>query len=245
MLRFSFAAVLVSLLAVSHDLPAAVIDGLEGDQELGRAALGDGDGTVTFHSQGETAMGVGTESPSAATSIRAAFAIFDLPAIDAGHAFTAAEMQVTLAASLGALNGFAVDAYALALSADPFFKRADFYAGALDVTDATLLHDNIITSTTPGGMVSSLGGSGAASTSLKDFLNLQYALDPSASDKYLVLRFNPDADPRTGGGGRHYLNTNEDGAGAPRLVFETELVPEPGALSLLLLALPALSRRRR
>lgn len=231
---------------------AATVIGETSDSELGGTdALGDGGGTFSGTITSNTNNGdirVGSGGTTANPGNFGAVLVFNLPPILAGETFDTASLRINLAAKNGTLTGINADLYAIgARSASTVQAPGDYYLGAFgeDPTSATPLHDDLLTPTTADGPITTSGGIGSGAGTLASYLNNLYATDPAASDKFLFLRINPDADP-SGTNNRYRVTPANDVnvANHPTLVYTT--VPEPSTAGVLLFGgLLAASRRRR
>ena len=175
--------------------------------------------------------------------------VLDLPTLVSGETFDTASLRINLAAKEGTVTSFQADLYAIgARSANTVLSPGDFYIGAFggDPTSATPLHDNLLANGTANGLVTTSGGVGTGASTLVSYLNNLYATDPTAGDKFLFLRINPDADPPSGASNRYRVTPANDAtvANHPTLIYTT--VPEPATAGVLMAAgLLAASRRRR
>jgi hypothetical protein len=180
------------------------------------------------------------------TNGRAGVYVFLLPTLAAGEVFDAATLKLTLQGNAADGNGnFKVDLYGLGRRASADVLGTDYYEGALDTTDATLIADDFITTTTAAGTLSN------SSAALVNYLNAQYG--PTGAGQYVFFRLNVDtptdilSEPPPGSGSRagYQVATADNSTAASRPLLTVSSVPEPASLGLLAAAAVATVGRRR
>ena len=144
-----------------------------------------------------------------------------------------------------------VDLYGLGVRSLPDVLISDFYSGTSDLTDATLLQQSILTSTTPiridpntGFVTTSAPGEAALAAYLNDAL-----AGGANTGKYAFLRFSYTLASAPPGDVAYNILTVDAGGSneRPLLTYTTNNVPEPSAWAGLILGFGLLlvSRRRR
>lgn len=209
--------------------------------------VGDGGGVVSATTDNESnRLRVGGGGTATNNQNIAGVFVFDLPPLGPGETFATASFGVHLVVKDGTAIPSA-DVYALGLRSTNTLDAGDFYVGAFagDATDATALTQAFLTqnSTAPGFHTTS-GVAGANSMTLVSFLNAAYAGDPTASDKFLFIRLNPDSNP-SGTSNRFRLASAESATASERPRLDYTTVPEPGFLSIAAAGFLVLRRRTR
>lgn len=200
--------------------------------ELGDSALSAGD-----------LLGSGT-SQSDDTS---AVLVFQLPTLSPGESITSAGLSFRgVEPSSTANTPFNADLYGLGYRAGSAVLGTDFFRGALDATDATLIQDNILNNSTgqPAGLNAST--SAAGNIALVGYLNSQYAL--GGANQFVFLRFSTDNVAAIGAKNGYFIGSATNTGGfKPILTFETTVagVPEPTSLAVVGMAAGGLLLRRR
>ena len=195
------------------------------------------DGGGTVQDPASTAAG---QVGRGATGANSAFVMpFALPTLALGETVANATIFFTNANSNSQPQ--ATDLYGLGFRTSSTVLSGDFYAGALDTTDATLIQDTIspasIASTANGGITTS-------AAALTNYINAQIAAGAVSGD-FLFFRLNTDA--LTDGQRLDIqLGNNSTVAKRPTLTFDIVPVPEPSSalLSALTLGAGLLVRRR-
>jgi hypothetical protein len=208
---------------------AVVVSSQSTDGEISEA------GTVL--STANTAARVGGSSGAPAGG-RDGVLVFLLPTLSLGESVSAANLDFGLASKTGTPT-FGVDLYGLAFGATST-PPGDYYEGALDTTNADLIQNDVVTSST-GNVALATDATGDAN--LVTYLNNQYAA--GAGGQYVYLRFSPDADQGSNTVG-YNVTMSEATTNAPKLTFTT--VPEPvsaGLVALVGVAIAGARRRRR
>jgi autotransporter-associated beta strand protein len=139
---------------------------------------------------------------------RSSVFVVQLPNLGAvANPFTSAAFRFHLASVTGTPPS--VDLYGLGRRASTTVLAGDYYGqtATVDTSDATLIQNNLLVSTTPTGFVST------SATALKNYLNAQYASGAGAG-LYVFLRLSTDSVPT---GAVRYAVTSAEGAvsGAP------------------------------
>jgi len=173
---------------------------------------------------------------------RDAVFVFQLPSPPPGMPVIAgASFQFTIVSDLpdGAYN---IDLYGLGARTDNTVLSTDYFAGALDATDATLIQDNVILAVHPDAGVENVLTSAAADSTLVAYLNTQYAA--RGPGNYVFLRLNPDISPPNEDTGVNVAFADND-TGKPQLTID--FIPEPGtaAMGSTLVAVAVARRRAR
>ncbi len=159
------------------------------------------DGVVSA-ANGNSMLSGGSGSP---IMDRAAVYVIQLPSLGAvANPFTTATLRFNLASKTGTPPN--LDLYGLGRRASSAVLAGDYYGGTgtADPSDATLLQDNILISTTATGVIST---SATGSTALKNYLNAQYASGAGAG-QYVFLRVSSDSPSTTV---KSYTLTSADG----------------------------------
>lgn len=212
------------LTCVSSMSSAAVLTGNVADNELIGTAAGDG-GTGTGVSQvttNNTVNGVDfTAGRVSEGAIGAGVFVFELPSLALGESLASVSFTFYNTGVSGPL-GPNLDFYGLGYRSASTVLIADYYVGANDTTNATLLQDNIFAAgTTPTVGFHSSSASGNAN--LTSFLNAQYAAGAQGGN-FVFLRINPDAF-NTGGRIRIATANNATSAWHPTITYT--IIPEP------------------
>ncbi|MEY4244860.1 MAG: hypothetical protein RLZZ245_2445, partial [Verrucomicrobiota bacterium] len=171
---------LAALLVSVPSAHAAILYGLNSDTDIRE------DGSVSV-TNGTSLLAGGTASPVAD---RTAVYVFQLPNFGTvANPFTTAKFQFNILTKSGTPPN--VDLYGLGRRASSTVLASDYYGETttVDLTDATLLQTNILSSAIATGVRST---STAGSTSLIDYLNAQYASGAGAG-QYVFLRFSTKA----------------------------------------------------
>ncbi|MCX6858001.1 MAG: hypothetical protein NTV80_24200, partial [Verrucomicrobia bacterium] len=139
---------------------------------------------------------------------RSSVFVLQLPNLGAvANPFTSAAFRFHLESVTGTPPS--VDLYGLGRRANAAVLAGDYYGqtATVDTSDATLILNNLLLSTTPTGFVST------SAAALKNYLNAQYASGAGAG-QYVFLRLSTDAVPS---GIVRYSVTSAEGAvsGAP------------------------------
>ena len=119
---------------------------------------------------------------------RSSVVVFQLPDLGAvANPFTSASLRFNLASKTGTPPN--LDLYGLGRRASSAVLAGDYYgqSSTVDPTDATLLQNNILISTTANGPVYTSSG---GATALRTYLNSQYAGGAGAG-QYVFLRLSP------------------------------------------------------
>ena len=158
---------------------------------------------------------------------------FLLPSLGAtANPFTSASFSITQDGSINTFSSINIDLYGLGVRATSTIVGSDFYAGAGDSTDATLLVQNFIQS--DSGSPNTTGTIYTSSAvPITDYLNAAYASGAGAG-QYAFIRLNVNSLPGDFFKTIGFLS-GDAGTGAPSLTFTA--VPEP---SLFVLAVPGL-----
>lgn len=136
--------------------------------------------------------------------------VFRLPELGAvSNPFISADFTFNYVGKSGTLKNN--DLYGIGRRSTPTVLGSDYYGrtATLDPTDATRIQTSVLTDSTPLGPVTT---STAASTSLRNYLNAQYAGGAGAGE-YVFLRINTAAAPT--GVSRANLTMAEGGAEGP------------------------------
>lgn len=185
---------------------------------------------------------------------------FQLPTLAAGQTFSAASLTVFYAANGGAggvvgnypdgtVSNFNTDFYGLInhVSNAPTVAAADYFQGATDNTNATLLQNNFLVPGTQPADATALTTTGAA---LAGFMNSQYSLNGAGS--YIFLRLNADADSGATGNFAYNFFTFDQNTvtvnGAAQSVvpfINYSVVPEPATWAAMLVGFGALCGLQR
>jgi autotransporter-associated beta strand protein len=139
---------------------------------------------------------------------RSAVFVFRLPNLGAvANPFTTAKFQFHLSSKSGTPPN--ADLYGLGRRAGPTVLASDYYGETTtsDPTDATLILNNFLTSTTGNGVVST------SATAFRNYLNAQYASGAGAG-QYVFLRLSSDT-PATGANRFNLTSANGGVAGSP------------------------------
>jgi hypothetical protein len=164
--------------------------------------------------------------------------VFQLPTLAAGESFADATFSFTLlqngATQVSGANfassgtpAFSLDLYGLGRRASAAVAAGDVYFGATpDATDATLLLQSFITSTTSVGTVN------FSAPTLATYLNEQYASGAGAGG-YVFLRLNPNGAAGSGNTEPGYRVSMAENTGTTSYskiapVIDYAVVPEPG-----------------
>jgi len=254
--RYAVACAVAGALVIASSAGAAVIPAQSTSNEITAKSGGDGTGadSPVIDNAGSTAYtsanlyvggaGTGATPTGFPANERQAVSVlvFQLPALAAGEAFDSATLKVvTTAGSTPSQN---IDVYGLGFRNANTLSTIDYFVGALDSTDATLLTNDFLaaSSSTASGVTLSTSGT---STSIASYLNQQIANGAVAGSSYVFLRLNMDvfdtgsARLQIGGPG-HGTASNR-----PVLEYTTAAVPEPSAFILAGPAIALLARRRR
>jgi hypothetical protein len=195
------------------------------------------------------AASLASGNPGSTNTSNAVF-VFQLPSLGAvTDPFLTASLNVTLEGT-NSIDGFNggnhYDLYALGRRPSGSPVVSDFFLGASDSTDATLIQDDFITSANTARFSSDIGKTVSAG-SLLSYLNTQYAGGAGAGE-YVFLRVNPDFTP--GGTFDRITFYSADAATStfhPSIEYTAAPVPEATSSLLLTLAVlvPASRRSRR
>jgi hypothetical protein len=188
-------------------------------------------------------LGASTSPFTAQQGGRVAEYVFRLPVPGPGElaAITTATLQFTILSDQadGAYN---IDLYGLGARTAPAVVGGDYYAGPSDLTDATLLQDNILVAAHPNQGVETVTSSSAASAALAAYLNAQYGVDGAGAGRYVFLRLSPDTVPPNEDTGMDVAFA-ENSMGKPQLTVE--FVPEPTSVLWIGMAIWTCRRRIR
>ena len=187
-------------------------------------------------------LGAGTTIFAAQQGGRDAVYVFKLPTPNPGEQFVVggARFQFTIVADKpdGSYN---IDLYGLGARTAPDVLAGDYYAGALDSTDATLIQNDLIPSAHPDHGVEAVTTSASANLELVNYLNAQYGASVAGVGRYAFLRLNPDLDPPNEDTGVDVAFA-ENSTGTPQLTIS--FVPEPGIVLPTFIVLVAYHWRR-
>lgn len=177
---------------------AAVIHGESSDTEVR-------DDGVVSAATGTALLAGGSGTPALD---RSAIYVFQLPNLGAvANPFTSAKFQFNLASKSGTPPN--VDLYGLGRRASATVLASDYYGETTtaDPTDATLLHNNLLISTTATGVVAT------SAAAFRNYLNAQYASGAGAG-QYVFLRLSSET-PATGVNRYSLTSANGGVAGPP------------------------------
>ncbi len=253
MIRHRFAAVvaagigLFSLSCGSATYAADLFSDLADSEVFTSVAAGgivDGGGSVGGTGSAVIASGGpnGDGNPGGNTYNSVVFP-FQLPSLGAVAApFTAATFTAFSAGGDNIFSSANMDLYGLGVRTAPTVLGGDFYLGATpDTTDAFLIQDNYRTNT--GGSSPADGTPFNTTTTgnanLLTYLNVQYASGANAG-RYVFLRVSPDNTDIFFKYQSFRSADNGNAAVRPRINYTAAVVPEAGALPLLLAGLGAL-----
>ena len=140
-------------------------------------------------------------------------------------------------------SAYNIDLYGLGTRSASTVQLEDYYVGALDSTDATLIQDNF----TPNGASGTAGTlqatNTAASAALLAYVQAQYT--DGGAGQYVFLRLSPDfTGTSSNSTGFNYYMAEQTGTNLDPLL-KLNVTPEPASLSLVLGSGLLLLRRRR
>ena len=173
-------------------------------------------------------------------------AVFQLPTLDAGTAFTATSYKIF--AQRYSSYAYNADLYGLGYRTSPVLLATDKFAGPGPDPSATLIQDDFLDTTMSTSYVNRSTDAGG-STNLDAYLNAMYAA--SATDRglgqtiYVFLRLSPDNSYSGGTYSYYQVYTADNSSHHPALTYDTALIPEPATMALLATGAAALLRRRR
>ncbi len=183
---------------------AAVINGETSDTDVRE------DGSVSATS-GNSLQAGASGSP---VYDRTAVYVFQLPNLGSvANPFTSAKFQFNLSSKSGTAPN--LDLYGLGRRASSTVLASDYYGETttVDSTDAALIQNNILISSSAVGLTST---NSAGGTALNSYLNAQYASGAGAG-QYVFLRLSTDA--AASGSNRHALTSAENASLGPRLIY--------------------------
>jgi hypothetical protein len=166
--------------------------------------------------------------------------VFQLPALNSGETIGSATFQATETQGSGSPLPANIDLYGLPFRASSSVSTDDFFLGADDLTNATKLQDDFMTS-------GSTYGGGVRSTSvvtLTAYLNQQYA-NGATGENYILLRLNPDSQSPSGFTATPGFASADTSVAVNRPVLSFQVVPEPSAPALFLMCVLFVLFRRR
>jgi hypothetical protein len=171
---------------------------------------------------------------------RDAIYVFRLPESGLGSARPVLRASVQFAVVSDQKDGeYNIDLYGLGARTASTVLSSDYFAGPLDLSDATLLQKGIIPGAHPDRGVESVATSAVADTALTNYLNDQYVAGHAGH--YVFLRLNPDVIPISEETGVDVAFA-ESASNKPQLTLE--FVPEPEMVWVWPLAAWALGLRR-
>ncbi len=145
---------------------------------------------------------------------RSSVLVFQLPNLGAiPNPFTSASLRFNLSAKTGTPPN--IDIYGLGRRVSSAVLASDYYGATstADPSDATLIQNNILISTTANGPIYT---SSAAATALKNYLNTQYASGTGAG-QYVFIRLSSDTASTTA---KSYTITAANAAtNGPRIIY--------------------------
>jgi hypothetical protein len=211
-----------------------------GDGEVGVAGLvgaQDGGGSVSNTTKNGTLL----SGMYKTTGISPVFT-FQLPTLAAGETLIGAHLDVTV--SRAGTTAFNSDLYGLSARSTNSLQGADFYAGPLDATDATLLQEDEFTPSS-STTATRTGTSALGDTALLAYLSEQYATQGPGS--FVLLRYSPDfiTAPTATSSFGYTISSAETSAHPVLTLTTTAQAPEPTTLSLLAGGALLILRRRR
>ena len=214
---------------------------------------------------GNARAGSNTEGNTNVGTIGKAFVVpFLLPTLPTGSTFTSASFTAYLTTALTGgqvypssttaftFNG---DLYGLGVRSAATVATGDYFQGALDTTNATLLQDNYVTpASTPTSDATPVTTAGTSGTAIVNYLNTIDA-NNAAAGQYVFFRINADANSGATGDVAYTIYTADQTAvtvngtaitPTPALTYTNSAVPEPATAGLATAAAAgALLRRRR
>jgi hypothetical protein len=184
-------------------------------------------------------VGAGTSFFAAQQGGRDAVYVFRLPSPTVGDEPIVARASFGFTIVSDQPDGdFNIDLYGLGARAEPTVLARDYYSGASDSSDATLIEKAIVSSIHPDRGIEAVTTDPQNETRLVDYLNAQYR--SAGAGQYVFLRLCPDREPINQDSGVDVAFA-ERGDGAPQL---TIAFPEPCGTWAVLVFCGLLRRRR-
>ncbi|MEM6884981.1 MAG: PEP-CTERM sorting domain-containing protein [Verrucomicrobiota bacterium] len=236
---------LIAAIAFNTSAYSQVIVGNTADTYITASSSNVGDGFGEAGAAGNITVFADTTDPirvgREATGVQAvAVFVFELPTLTLGQTIGTANFDFTIENT--ATPSASIDLYGLGFRNTAAVTTNDYFVGALDTTNATLVQNNIFSGgvSVPAGAYST---DASGDSALVSYLNDQYTNGAVGGD-FVFLRFNHDGGNT---GNRNTFYTANNGTASNRPELTVTVVPEPSTAALLILGFGGLllSRRKR